>query len=158
MSDLRERADSLLSRSVRRADLAFRFEETVANSAEVHVEGRNFYPPMLADIEAATSSIHVNQFGFRPGKIGDRFAATLLEKAGAGVSVRVVVDRQGSDPDRSNRAFFERLLAAGVDVRVVRATQPRAPLRPASTHAPTAPLCCATSERARTNSGENRRR
>jgi cardiolipin synthase len=46
------------------------------------------------------------------------------------VPVRLVVDRQGSDPDRSSRAFYERLLAAGIEVRVVRATQPRAPAQP----------------------------
>jgi cardiolipin synthase len=91
---------------------------------------------MLADIESATSSVHVNQFGFRPGRIGDRFADALLEKAAAGVAVRVVVDRQGSDPDRSSRVFFERLLAGGVDVRVVRATQLRAPLRPQAAGTP----------------------
>ncbi len=137
MTELRARADELLRRPVRRGDLALRFDETVATSAEVHVEGRNFYPPMLADIEAATSSVHVNQFGFRPGKVGDRFADALLEKAAAGIPVRVIVDRQGSDPDNSSRAFFEQLLSGGVDVRVVRATQLRAPLRPLSAHAPT---------------------
>jgi cardiolipin synthase len=136
MNELRERAELLLSAPVRRADLALRFEETAAASAEVHVEGRNFYPPMLTDIEAATASVHVNQFGFRPGKIGDRFAEALLGRAAAGIPVRVIVDRQGSDPDRSSRAFFERLLAGGVDVRVVRPTQPRAPLRPGSAGAP----------------------
>jgi cardiolipin synthase len=121
---------------VRRADLALRFDETVATSAEVLVEGRTFYPPMLADIEAATSSVHVNQFGFRPGRVGDRFADALLERAAAGIPVRVVVDRQGSDPDRSSRAFFQRLLEGGVDVRVVRATQPRSSLLPEAAGAP----------------------
>ena len=135
MNELSAHAERLATRSVRRADLALRFEETVADSAEVLVEGRNFYPRMLADIEAATSSVHVNQFGFRPGRIGDRFAEALLERAAAGVPVRVVVDRQGSDPDRASRPFFERLVEGGVEVRVVRATQPRAPLQPASTGA-----------------------
>jgi cardiolipin synthase A/B len=125
-----ERAARLLAAPVRRRDLALVFEETVASSVEVHVEGRNFYPPMLSDISAAVSSIHVNQFGFRPGEIGDAFAAALLAKASEGVPVRLVVDRQGSDPDRGSRAFYERLLSGGVDVRVVRATQPRAPVRP----------------------------
>ena len=75
------------------------FEETVASTAEVHVEGRNFYPPMVRDIENATSSIHINQFGFRPGVVGERFAEALLAKSREGVPVRLIVDRQGSDPD-----------------------------------------------------------
>ena len=82
---------------------------------------------MLQDISSATSSIHINQFGFRPGSIGDQFAEVLSSKASDGIPVRVVVDRQGSDPDRGSRVFYERLLAAGIDVRVVRATQLRLP-------------------------------
>jgi cardiolipin synthase A/B len=132
---LREEAERLLGSPVRRSDLALEFDETVASSAEVHVEGRNFYPPMLEDIEAATSSVHINQFGFRPGVVGERFAEALLAKAHDGVPVRLVVDRQGSDPDRSSRAFYERLVGGGVEVRVVRATQLRAPAQPDATGA-----------------------
>ncbi len=133
MDDLRARADELVRRPVRGADLALAFDETVASTVEVHVEGRNFYPPMLADVAGATSSIHVNQFGFRPGEIGEAFASALLTKAADGVRVRVVVDRQGSDPDRSSRPFFERLVAGGIEVCVVRATQPRAAAGPLGT-------------------------
>ena len=133
----RERAEELLGAPTRKGDLRLVFDETVASSAEIHVEGRNFYPPMLADIASATSSIHINQFGFRPGSIGDEFAEVLAAKASDGVSVRVVVDRQGSDPDRGSRAFYERLLAAGVDVRIVRAVQLRAPVRPVVAGGPT---------------------
>jgi cardiolipin synthase len=133
----RERADQLLRAPVRQSDLGLVFDDTVASSAEVHVEGRNFYPPMLQDISSATSSIHINQFGFRPGSIGDEFAEVLSSKAADGIPVRVVVDRQGSDPDRGSRAFYERLLAAGIDVRVVRATQLRAPAQPVAAGGPT---------------------
>ncbi len=136
MNDLCDHAERLLRTSVRRSDLALVFDETVATSAEVHVEGRNFYPPMLRDIESASSSVHINQFGFRPGRVGDRFADALLAKAGEGISVRLVVDRQGSDPDQSSRAFYERLVAGGVEVRVIRATQVRAPAQPVVTGAP----------------------
>jgi cardiolipin synthase len=132
MNALREPAGRLLRKQVRLADLALPFDESVASSADVHVEGRNFYPQILADIAAASSSVHVNQFGFRPGLVGEQFAEALLAKAAAGVPVRVVVDKQGSDPDGSSRGFYERLLAGGVEVRVVRATQLRAPSQPAA--------------------------
>ena len=123
---LREHARGLLNAPrVDRHDLALEFEESRATTAEVLVEGRNFYPAMLADIEAARSSVHINQFGFRPGKIGDVFAQALIAKAGSGVPVRLVVDRQGSDPEGGSREFYERLTAAGVQVCVVRATKPR---------------------------------
>jgi cardiolipin synthase A/B len=127
---LRERAERLLHEDVQLADLALRFDESIANTADVHVEGRNFYPQILEDIAAASSSVHINQFGFRPGAVGDQFAEALLAKAAEGVSVRIVVDKQGSDPDGSSRIFYERLLAGGVEVRVVRATELRAPSQP----------------------------
>ena len=113
MDDLRERAALLLSKGVQRADLRIEFAESVASTSEVLVDGKNFYPRMLEDIAAATSSIHVNQFGFRPGAIGETFAAALLAKAGEGVHVRLVVDRQGSDPERSSRQFYDRRSLAG---------------------------------------------
>jgi phosphatidylserine/phosphatidylglycerophosphate/cardiolipin synthase-like enzyme len=62
------------------------------------VEGRNFYPPMLRDIASASSSVHVNQYGFRPGSVGERFAEALLSKRAEGVPVRIIVDGRGSDP------------------------------------------------------------
>jgi cardiolipin synthase A/B len=88
---------------------------------------------MLEDVASASSSIHINQFGFRPGVVGDAFADALVEKAAEGVSVRLVVDRQGSDPERSSLALYNRLTAAGVDVCVVRATKLRAPFGPLGT-------------------------
>jgi cardiolipin synthase len=120
-------AARLLSGPVQRSSLALAFPETSASSATVHVEGRNFYPPMLHDIATASSSIHINQFGFRPGEIGEAFASALLAKADEGVPVRLVVDRQGSDPERSSRAFYDRLTKGGIEVYVVRAAQIRGP-------------------------------
>jgi phosphatidylserine/phosphatidylglycerophosphate/cardiolipin synthase-like enzyme len=70
-SGIAAHAERLLTApDVARAALALAFEPTSASSPELHVEGRNFYPPMLADIAAATSSVHLNQFGFRPGLVG----------------------------------------------------------------------------------------
>ena len=106
------------------------FDESTAASVEVLVEGASFYPRMLADIAAASSSVHINQFGFRPGVVGDRFADALIAKVAEGVSVRLVVDRQGSDPERSSKAFYDRLTGAGIEVCVVRATRPRVPAGP----------------------------
>ncbi len=120
-------AADLLSAAVPRSAVALAFPETTASSANVHVEGRNFYPPMLHDIASASSSIHINQFGFRPGEIGEAFASALLAKAAEGVRVRMVVDRQGSDPDRSSRALYDRLTAGGIEIYVVRAAQVRGP-------------------------------
>jgi cardiolipin synthase len=124
---IREHAGRLLARPVTRGDLALAFEESSASSAEVLVEGESFYPRMLADIASASTSVHVNQFGFRPGVVGDQFAEALVAKAAEGVPVRLVVDRRGSDPERGASSLYERLTAAGVEVGVVRAMQARGP-------------------------------
>ncbi len=118
-------AERLLTGPVPRGALAIGFSESRASSVETLVEGRSFYPRMLEDIASASSSVHINQFGFRPGVAGDAFAEALIAKAAEGVPVRLVVDRQGSDPERSSGVFYDRLTGAGVQVCVVRATKPR---------------------------------
>jgi cardiolipin synthase len=130
-------AERVVTGPVGRAALALAFAESSASSVEVLVEGHSFYPRMLADVASASSSIHINQFGFRPGVVGDAFADALIAKASEGVPVRLVVDRQGSDPERGARALYDRLTAAGVQVCVVRATQPRAPFGPLASEART---------------------
>ena len=122
---IQEHAERLLTGPVPRGALAIGFSESRASSVETLVEGRSFYPRMLEDIASASSSVHINQFGFRPGVAGDAFAEALIAKAAEGVPVRLVVDRQGSDPERSSRVFYDRLTGAGVQVCVVRATKPR---------------------------------
>ncbi|HSC74254.1 MAG TPA: phosphatidylserine/phosphatidylglycerophosphate/cardiolipin synthase family protein [Gaiellaceae bacterium] len=76
---------------------------------------------MLDDIGAAASSVHINQFGFKPGIVGDAFSEALLAKAAEGVHVRVVVDNRGSAPDKGSRDHYRRLAAGGVEVSVNRA-------------------------------------
>src|SRR5688500_2643136 len=113
---LAEHAEELLARPVSLGALALAFEESAATSAEVLVEGESFYPPILEDIASASSSIHINQFGFRPGMVGDAFAEALIAKALEGVPVRIVVDRQGSGPEEGSQALYGRLAAAGIEV------------------------------------------
>ena len=122
---IRQHAERLAGGPVSIGGLSTGFEESYASSAEVLVEGKAFYPRMLEDIASASSSIHINQFGFRPGTVGERFAEVLVAKAKEGIPVRLVVDHQGSDPEGGSREFYERLTAAGVQVCVVRATKPR---------------------------------
>ena len=127
---IREHAERLAAGPVGKAALALAFSESSATSAETLVGGTSFYPRLLEDIGAAGSSIHVNQFGFRPGVVGDAFAEALLAKAKEGVAVRLVVDRQGTDPEGGSRALYERLTAGGVEICVVRATKLRAATGP----------------------------
>jgi cardiolipin synthase A/B len=127
---IREHAARLATGAVSLGALALAFDESRASSVDVHVEGRNFYPPMLEDIASATSSVHINQFGFRPGVVGDAFADALVEKASDGVPVRLIVDSRGSHAEQSSKPLYDQLTAAGIEICVVRATQPRVPFGP----------------------------
>ena len=88
-AEIRRHAERLAGGPVSIGELSLAFEESHATSAEVLVEGKAFYPRMLADIAAASSSIHINQFGFRPGVVGERFAEVLVAKAKDGIPVRL---------------------------------------------------------------------
>lgn len=85
-----------------------------AQGVEVLTNGECFYDSELAAIGAARSSIHIVAFIFHPSEIGDRFLAALVERARAGLAVRVVVDAIGSFPT-PNR-YFDGLRAAGGSV------------------------------------------
>ena len=73
---------------------------------------------MLEDIAAARSSIHLLQFGFTPGEVGDEFAAALEDAVARGVEVRLVVDEYGSQPQEKSKAMYDHLAASGVEVLV----------------------------------------
>jgi hypothetical protein len=45
---------------------------------EILVAGTAFYAPMLDDIDSASSSVRINQFGFKPGIVGDAFAGSVM--------------------------------------------------------------------------------
>ncbi len=133
---IREHAERLVTGPVDRGALALEFSDNSASSAEVLVGGPSFYPRMLDDIRAAATSVHINQFGFRPGTIGDEFAEVLVAKAAEGTPVRLVVDRNGSDPERSSREFYDHLVAGGITVCTTRATRLRVPAGPLGSDAP----------------------
>ena len=109
----------------RRLDLASRaFEDAVSSALASPVVGGNtiarldngtqFYPEMLAAIAAARQSIALECYIFHPGQIGDAFTAALVERASAGVRVRIVLDAFGSR--RLRRRHVRRLAAAGCEI------------------------------------------
>jgi len=114
--------------SISNRSLRLTFGESRAERVDLLVAGARFYPAMLLDIEAASHSIHINEFGFRPGTIGDQFAEALMRKAGDGVTVRLLTDGRGSDPAGRSAAMYRALATAGVRVGVTWALHPRAPV------------------------------
>jgi cardiolipin synthase len=77
-------------------------------------DGAQFYPEMLAAIAGARRSIALECYIFHPGKTGEAFIAALVERARAGVPVRIVLDAVGSR--RLRREHVRRLAAAGCEI------------------------------------------
>jgi cardiolipin synthase A/B len=106
---------ALAERGPEHADLRRLWSPTTAADVEVLPEGRRFYPRMLEDIGRAQQSVHVMQYGFQPGVIGDQFAPLFSAKARDGVAVRLVVDSLGSHAFTGSKAMYNALAEAGVE-------------------------------------------
>jgi cardiolipin synthase A/B len=94
------------------------FAWSTAATLEPWVDGREFFPRILADVETARSSVHILMFGWREGDVGMRMTALLERKLAEGLEVRVLVDEFGSKPFKQARAMYERLAAAGAQIKV----------------------------------------
>ena len=68
----------------------------VAGNAVQVLENGAFYEVLLARIAAARQSVHFETFLWKPGVLASRMADALMERARAGVAVRVLLDAQGS--------------------------------------------------------------
>jgi hypothetical protein len=79
-------------------DAALDFAWSTAATLEPWADGENFFPRILADVEAARSSVHILMFGWREGEVGMQMAALLERKLAERVEVRVIVDGIGSRP------------------------------------------------------------
>jgi cardiolipin synthase len=99
-------------------DAALPFAWSSAATVEPLVEGAQFFPRIFADVEAASSSVHILMFGWREGEVGTEMAALLERKLAEGVEVRVIVDSFGSRPYKEAREMFEGLAAAGAQIVV----------------------------------------
>jgi cardiolipin synthase len=98
------------------ADLDFAW--STAATIEPLVEGRTFFPRIFADVEAATSSVHILMFGWREGDVGMELAALLERRLAEGIEVRVIVDAFGSRPNGEARQMFTGLAEAGAQIVV----------------------------------------
>ncbi|HEU5217521.1 MAG TPA: phospholipase D-like domain-containing protein [Gemmatimonadales bacterium] len=78
-------------------------------------DGPAIYPAMLERIATAKHRIHLDSYIFRSDETGRRFADALIERARAGVRVRILTDWLGSVTTR--RSLWRRLRQAGIGVR-----------------------------------------
>jgi len=87
---------------------------STAQTVQLLVDGGNKYPALLADIAAARDHVHLEYYIYTPDRSGTALRDALVERARAGVSVRLLVDAMGSK--KADRRFFAPLTAAGGEI------------------------------------------
>ncbi len=97
------------------------------NAVRILKDAAENYPAWLEAIGAARSHVHFENYIVHEDEIGHLFADALIASARSGVKVRVLYDWLGCF-GKSTRAFWSRLRAAGVEVRVYNPPHLHSPL------------------------------
>lgn len=85
-----------------------------ASSIEVFTKGEDKFRSLKADLISARKYINLQYYIFENDKIGTEIADILIERAKAGVTVRVIYDHVGSFTVKSG--FFKRMRRAGIQI------------------------------------------
>ncbi len=84
------------------------------NSVDVFTNGYDKFEALKADLRAAKRFINIEYYIFEDDQIGNEIAAILIDRAQAGVTVRVIYDHVGSFAVRNR--FFNNMKKAGVQI------------------------------------------
>lgn len=84
---------------------------TSARDVRLLLDGGHKYPALLADIARARHHVHLEYYIYEPDASGTALRDALVERARAGVAVRLLLDAMGSK--KASRRFFAPLLEAG---------------------------------------------
>ena len=83
-------------------------EMVPGNRTALLEDAGGIFPRMLEAIGSAQTSINLELYIFRDDETGSRFARALVERARAGVEVRILVDGFGSSARRARRRSSRR--------------------------------------------------
>jgi cardiolipin synthase len=97
-----------LARLATRLDVA---PPETARAVDILADGDAAFDAMVAAIAAARHHVHAEYYIFRPDRAGARIRDALVERARAGVEVRLLVDAGGSSS--LGRSFLAPLVEAG---------------------------------------------
>ncbi len=86
---------------------------STASDVRLLVDGAAKYQALLADVAAARHHVNIEYYIYEPDRTGAALRDALVERARAGVTVRLLLDSVGS---ASSRGFFDDLVAAGGEV------------------------------------------
>lgn len=84
------------------------------NTVDV-LENGAFFDVLLERIRAAQRSVHFETFLWKPGQLSDRMAAAFMDRARAGVKVRIMLDAQGTR--KMDKDMVARMREAGCAVK-----------------------------------------
>lgn len=84
---------------------------STATRVELLVDGARTYEALLKAIASARNHVHLEYYIFEPDRIGTQVRDALVERAQAGVKVRLLLDAVGSS--KVKRRFLRPLLDAG---------------------------------------------
>lgn len=76
---------------------------TTRNRIEIQQDAATFYPSLIEDLKTARHSIHLQYFILGVDLFTDRVKQILIDKASAGVEVRLLYDPQGSQAHVGHR-------------------------------------------------------
>ena len=85
-----------------------------ARSVAWLTSGLDFFPRLLSDIAQARSHIHIDMYIFEDDALGRLLSDALIDKARAGIEVRLIYDDVGCWSVKSS--FFERMRIEGIEV------------------------------------------
>lgn len=94
--------------------------ETRTNGATLHVGPAENVAALRALLAGAQQSIYLETFNFGNDAMGRQLVPLLVEKARAGLEVRVLMDYVGSRYLKGHKALVKELREAGVDVVIYR--------------------------------------
>ena len=89
---------------------------TTSNRIEVLQNAAETYPALIAAMEQATSSIHLNYYIWNGDTFGTRLLTVLAKKVSQGVKVRILYDPVGSFSGLGWR-YLRKARAAGIEIR-----------------------------------------
>jgi cardiolipin synthase len=86
------------------------------NTVEFFTDSPTMVSRLVADIESATSQVHLLYYILSPDATGQRILTALKSAAAKGVKCRVIVDQFASRSDFRKSGFAAQLTSAGVEV------------------------------------------
>jgi cardiolipin synthase len=101
---------------VRIGEAADKARPSLATRVQLLIDGKRTFDALLEAVRSARHHVHVLYYIYEPDQTGTALRDALIERAQAGVQVRVLVDAVGSVDALGDGAFFAPLREAGGEV------------------------------------------